>query len=471
MPTQPEWWLAANDVARVMGGELRAGRPDDEVGPVSIDSRSLEAGDLFFAIRGDRFDGHEFAGQAIEAGAKGVVVSDAASLGGLAGRSQIVIVVRDTVQALQQLARHVRHESGARVVAITGSTGKTSTKEIVFEFLSLRYQTVRNRDNLNNHIGLPLSLMALRHRPQLAVMELGMSHRGEIAQLVAIAQPDVCVWTNVGQAHVGFFESSDDLADAKAEIMQGADTHSLLVANADDGAIMRRTRLFPGRVVTFGLKQSADVSAASIDDLGVKGTAAVIGTPVGQVEINVPLLGRGQLANVLAAVTVALQFQVPLEAIVKRAAVLRLPARRGDVVRLRDDIVVIDDSYNSSPMALEATLEVVRVERPSGRKIAVLGEMLELGSHARDLHRRCGAVAAACGLDLLVTVGGDAAREMADAAVRAGLDAGAVRHTATSEQAAEDVASTVRAGDLVLVKGSRGVRTDIVVARLTSDLA
>ena len=229
-----------------MGGELRAGRPDDEVGPVSIDSRSLEAGDLFFAIRGDRFDGHEFAGQAIEAGAKGVVVSDAASLGGLAGRSQIVIIVRDTVQALQQLARHVRHESGARVVAITGSTGKTSTKEIVFEFLSLRYQAVRNRDNLNNHIGLPLSLMALRHRPQLAVMELGMSHRGEIAQLVAIAQPDVCVWTNVGQAHVGFFESSDDLADAKAEIMQGADTHSLLVANADDGAIMRRTRLFPG---------------------------------------------------------------------------------------------------------------------------------------------------------------------------------------------------------------------------------
>ena len=471
MPTQPEWRLTAEDVVRVLGGELRAGSPAEEIGPVSIDSRTLESGDLFLAIRGERFDGHEFVGQAIDAGAKGVVVSEGAALGGLGGRPLLVIVVRDTVRALQQLAQHVRRESGAQVVAITGSTGKTSTKEIAFEFLSLRYRAVRNRGNLNNHIGLPLSLMALRHRPQLAVMELGMNHRGEIAQLVAIAEPNVCVWTNVGQAHLGFFESSDALADAKAEIMEGADARSVLVTNADDVAIMRRTRTFPGRVVTFGLKEPADISATRVHDLGVKGMAAVLRTPAGQVEFDVPLLGRGQLANVLAAMAVALQFQVPIAEIVKRAATLRLPPHRGDVLRLRDGIVVIDDSYNSSPAALEVMLETVRVERPRGRKIAVLGEMLELGRHAGELHRRGGAAAAACGLDLLVVVGGDAAREMADAAVRAGLDAGAVHHASTSEQAAEDLVSAVGSGDLVLVKGSRGVRTDIIVARLTSELA
>ena len=466
---QSRWRLTAGQMARAVHGEL-TGDPGIEIGPVSIDTRTLEAGDLFFAIRGDRFDGHAFVAGALDAGALGIVVSDTTKVPAVP-QPRVTIVVRDTVEALQDLARFVRRESGARVVAITGSTGKTSTKEIVADFLSTRYRVVRNRGNLNNHIGLPLSLMELRHRPQIAVMELGMNRLGEIALLVAIAEPDVRVWTNVGQAHLGFFESADAVADAKAEIMQGADADSVLVANADDEQVMARARRFPGRLVTFGMRAAAEVAATDVRDRGVDGTEAMLRIAEGQATVNVPLLGQGQLANVLAAVAVALEFHIPLRTIVERTSGLRPPPHRGEVVRLRDGITLIDDSYNSSPSALHAALEVFQVERPQGRRIAVLGEMLELGAHALELHRRSGVFAATCGLDALVTVGGEAARALAGAAVASGLDPAVVRHAATSEQAAVDVTAMLAPGDLLLVKGSRGIRTDLVVEHLTKELA
>src|SRR5947207_1951958 len=231
-----------------MAGSIVAGERGTEFTGVSIDTRSVARGQLFVAIRGERFDGAEFADGAVESGAGGVVVPRGRHV---ARGSAVVIEVDDTVTALQALGHAVRRASGAKVVAITGSAGKTTTKEVTAEFLTARYHVIRNRGNLNNHIGLPLSLVELRSRPEIAVVELGMNHAGEISTLVRIAEPDVRVWTNVGEAHVGFFGSLDAIADAKAEILERATPATVLVANADDDRIPARGPRVAGRAVSL----------------------------------------------------------------------------------------------------------------------------------------------------------------------------------------------------------------------------
>jgi len=328
---------------------------------------------------------------------------------------------------------------------------------------------VKNRGNLNNHIGLPLSLLQLREGPDVAVMELGMNHPGEISTLVAIAEPEVRVWTNVGDAHIGFFGSPDAIADAKAEILERAGAAHVLVCNADDPRVMARAGRFAGKVVTFGTAAGADVRAREIEDLGVDGMRARVDTRAGAARLATRLLGRGNLDNVLAATATALEFDIPLDAIAAAAARLTAADRRGAVRRLRAGIVLIDDSYNSSPAALARALDVVAQERRTARKVAVLGEMLELGDQSISLHQRSGRRAAAAGVALLVAIGGDAARALAAAAVEAGMPAPAVRHVETSDQAAPVVVAAVRPGDLVLVKGSRGIRTDVVADAIAAE--
>ena len=236
-----------------------------------------------------------------------------------------MIEVDDTTEALQALAHGIRQASGTKVVAITGSAGKTTTKDVTSEFLEVRYRVVRNRGNFNNHIGLPLSLIELRRRPEMAVVELGMNHAGEISTLVRVAEPDVRVWTNVGEAHLGFFASLDAIADAKAEIMEGAGASTLLVANADDPLIAARIGAFRGRVVTFGIEgPAADVRASAVVDRGIEGTSAPrVTTRHGAVDINTPLLRPRQRSNILAGIAVAEEFGVPLTSVAARAAQLR----------------------------------------------------------------------------------------------------------------------------------------------------
>jgi UDP-N-acetylmuramoyl-tripeptide--D-alanyl-D-alanine ligase len=462
--------LTADAVAEAMNGRLDGGRADTPIAGVSIDSRTLVSGDLFIAIRGERLDGHAYVDAAMKAGAIGAVVAGSAAPTAAAGRPDAVLIRGDdTTRALQALARHVRRASGSQVVAITGSTGKTTTKEVAAAFLGLRYTVLRSSGNLNNHIGLPLSLLQLRDRPDVAVVELGMSHAGEIRTLVSVAEPDVRVWTNVAEVHSAFFASLDAIADAKAEILEGAGPASVLVANADDPLVMERAGRFAGAVRTFGTDSSAEVQASGIEVLGLDGAGATLRTPAGTRPLRTPLLGRGNLANVLAAAAVALHYEVPLDAIVERAAGLRPLPHRGEVLRLAGGVTLVDDSYNSNPRAVEIALQVVGREQRCARRVAVLGEMLELGTKADALHEACGRAAAAAGLAALVTVGGEPARALAAAAIRAGMPASAVSHTTTSEEAADRAMAVVRPGDLVLVKGSRGIRTEVVVERLMGE--
>jgi UDP-N-acetylmuramoyl-tripeptide--D-alanyl-D-alanine ligase len=457
--------LTVAEIASAVNGRLVRGAGARPVDRFSTDSRTLAPGDVFIALRGDRFDGAAFAARALEIGAAGVIVPVGALDATAPGPGDaFVIAVDDTTRALQALGHFVRRQSASRVVAVTGSAGKTTTKEAIAELLSERYTVYRNRGNLNNHIGLPISLLDLRARPEVAVVELGMNHPGEIRLLVAIAEPDVRVWTNVGDAHMGFFESADAIADAKAEILEGAGAGSLLVANADDARVISRSASFKGRVLTFGTAAGADIAATAVEDLGIDGSRAHVRTPAGEMDLHVSLLGRGNLLNVLAATAVALSFDVPLSTIARRAAALEAQPHRGARVQLSGGVTLVDDSYNSSPSALRQTLEAVGRDRGHARRVAVFGEMLELGAFAVPLHEACGRAAAAAGLAALVTVGGAPARAMADAARAAGLTR--TEHVATSEDAADRAAALVETGDLVLVKGSRGIRTDVVVDRL-----
>ena len=454
-------------VADACRGALISGSANTPCNAFSIDSRTLNTGDLFFAITGDRFDGHRFAAAALDAGARGVVVSDLSAMP-VRPAEAAVILVSDTTRALQDLARFVRRASGSTVVAVTGSAGKTTTKEVLSTLLAARFDVFRSEGNFNNHIGLPLSLLRLCDGPDIAVVELGMNHAGEIRVLTAIAEPDVRVWTLVAEVHQAFFPSIEAIADAKAEMLESATPETLVVANAADARVMSRVRRCPARVVTFGIDVDADISASEVVNHGVAGTTAMVTAMGARVPIVVPLIGRGHLANVLAAAAVALEFGVPMGEITERVGRLVPAARRGEVRRLRDGVTVVDDSYNSNPRALERMLEAVASAQPAGRRVAVLGEMLELGDASLPLHRDCGRAAARAGLGALVTVGGDAARALGAAAIEAGMPASAVTHAPTSDEAAGQVDHVIRAGDLVLVKGSRGIRTDVVVDRIVA---
>jgi UDP-N-acetylmuramoyl-tripeptide--D-alanyl-D-alanine ligase len=459
--------LTASWVAAAMRGTIVSGDPAREFSGVAIDTRTLQPGELFVGVRGERFDGAAFAGAAVAAGAAGVVVPIGGSRD-LKETAATAIEVEDTTAALQALARVIRRESGTRVVAITGSAGKTTTKEVTAEFLSTKYAVVRNRGNFNNHIGLPLSLVDLRRRPDVAVVELGMNHEGEIRTLVSIAEPDVRVWTNVGEAHVGFFPSVDAIADAKAEILERATADTVLVANADDDRIAPRIASFAGRIVTFGIEREADVRATAVVDRGVDGTSAHVTTRQGAADIVTPLVGRGNLANILAATAVALVFDIPLGTIAEKAAALHAAAHRGEVIRLRSGVIVVDDSYNANPTATRLALSLLATTTAT-RRIAVLGEMLELGDRAEELHAGVGRAAAERQVDALVAIGGRAADAMANAAIAAGLPRASVQYFSASDDAAEAVAAMVRPGDVVLVKGSRGIKTDRVVSRLSAE--
>lgn len=462
--------LHASDVVKAVGGRLVSGEASATVPSFSIDSRTVAPGDLYVAIRGERLDGHAFVEQALRAGACGAMVSEPmAGLPRDAADGRLLIVAPDTTRALQGLARWIRQRSGASVVGITGSAGKTTTKEIAAAFVGLRHDVMRSSGNFNNHIGLPLSLLELRHGADVAVVELGMNHAGEIRRLVAIAEPDVRVWTNVAEVHVEFFPSIEGVADAKAEILEGATAKTVLVANADDPRVVSRIGGFPGRTVSFGTAEGAAVRAVAIEDAGIDGTRADVTTPLGTLRLESPLLGRGNLFNALAGVAVGLEFGIPLEAMADRARTLTSAPHRGDILKFGDGLVVVDDAYNANPRAVEAALAVVAREARYTRRIAVLGEMLELGEQSLALHQQVGRVAADSDLAALVTVGGASARGIGEAAVASGMPASAVHHVDTSDEAAAYVSGLVRGGDLVLVKGSRGIRTERVVERLAAE--
>lgn len=420
----------------------------------SIDSRSVAARDLFFAIKGERFDGHAFAADVLSRGAVAAVVSEPVD-----ATRGYVLRVADTIEALQQLAHWARRRWGRPIVAVTGSAGKTSTKEIIAAFLGTRLRVGKTIGNLNNHIGLPLTLLRIPDDAEVGVVELAMNHAGEIRDLSRIAEPQIGVVTNVGYAHVEAFDSIDGVAAAKRELIESLPHSGVAVLNADDERVAAFRASHPGKTITYGFSDRADVRAS---DLQLKSAGASF--TVSGVRFCTTLCGRHSVLNILAGLAVAKLFDIEARDLIEAVAHLSPGKMRGERSSWRG-VTILNDSYNSNPEAARSMIDVLRRE-PAERRIAVLGEMLELGHMAESLHRDLGNYVANAGVDVLVGVRG-VSRFMVEEAKQAGMIHAAFFFE-EPKQAGHFLREFVRPGDAILFKGSRSTRVEDALATMES---
>jgi UDP-N-acetylmuramoyl-tripeptide--D-alanyl-D-alanine ligase len=366
------------------------------------------------------------------------------------------LVVPDTERALQDLAAWARQKWGGRVIAVTGSAGKTTTKDAIAHLLETAFPTGKTDGNFNNHVGVPLSLLRLPDGCRAGVIEMGMNHAGEIRRLAEIAKPDIGVVTNVGYAHAEFFDSIEGIAAAKRELIEGLPPDGVAVLNADDPRVSRFGATHAGRSVTFGFSEAAEVRAENVEFSAAGSRFRCLG-----VDFESALPGRHAVMNLVAAIAVAHVFEIAPESLRAAIAGFTVGHMRGERT-VHDGIVIWNDCYNSNPEAAQSMLDVLR-ETPAARRIAVLGEMLELGLAGDELHRQVGRYAAGR-VDLLIGVRG-AARAMVEAAAQAGVEAQFYEDPA---EAGERVRQVARPGDAVLFKGSRGVKVEKALERFTA---
>lgn len=430
----------------------------------ALDSRQVRGGELFFALPGARTDGHAFVAQALAAGAAAAVVHRSPQPP--SPPTATLIRVGDTYRALHDLTRAVRRQVPRRLVGLTGSVGKTTTKELLAAMLERRFRVAKSPGNLNNLLGFPVALLGIPDDTEWMVAEMGMSTPGELAAISRLARPDAALLLNVRPAHLENFGTLAAIAEAKAEIMAGLDPGALLVANADDPEVVRVARRHRGRTVWFGWQTGAEVRGRDLQILPDGGSRFVLAAGGGRQEVELPLVGRHNAENFLAAAACAYELGVPLAEIAAAAAIASPVAGRGEIHRLAAGVTVIDDSYNSNPHAVARALEAA-ASLPARRHWAVLGDMLELGPEAPRYHREAGRQAAAAGFAPVAGVG-PLARELVAGAREAGAEA---VWLADAAAAAEWAAAEVAHGDLVLVKGSRGIGLDAVVQRLLAAAA
>ncbi len=434
--------LPLRGVAEMLGLRVES---DALISGWSVDSRTVQPGDLFFALRGPNFDGNAYVADAFAKGAAAAVVD--AEVG-----DARALRVDDSLRAMQTIAAKARVKWGGDVVAVTGSAGKTTTKDVIAEMLATEIKTAKSEGNLNNHVGLPLSLLRMDESARVMVTELGMNHAGEIRELAAIARPNVGVVTNVGHAHIEFFESIEGIAAAKRELIESLSSEGTAVLNADDPRVAKFAGAHQGRTILYGQSPNADVRAEEIEQAR-EGTRFRVGTA----EFTTALTGSHAISNTLAGIAVAGVYGISPDRLTETVAQLRPGKMRGERFE-HHGITIYNDCYNSNPDAVRAMIDVLR-DTPARRRIAVLGEMLELGRWAEPLHRDVGTYAAQQGIDVLVGIRGAAGCTL-DAAVRAGLRAGAAFFFDEPQDAGRKLREIAKPGDAILFKGSRGVHVE-----------
>jgi UDP-N-acetylmuramoyl-tripeptide--D-alanyl-D-alanine ligase len=417
----------------------------------SIDSRTLNPGDLFFALAGDRFDGHDYVQAALEKGAVAAVVQSGRALN---SDPQRLLRVDDTLLALQSLGKAARRLWGKPLLAVTGSAGKTTTKDMLAHLLSTQFRVMKTSGNLNNHIGLPLQLLRLEPEHELAVVEMGMNHAGEIRALGQIAHHDVAVVTAVAPVHLEFFDSLADIARAKYEIIETLYPGAVAVLNADDEYVSQFGRDFRGKVITFGLRRAADVVAENVKLKGAEGSMFDLVAGGVREHVAFPLVGEHNIYNALAAAAAAMDRGISPSQAAEALAKVQPAEKRGQVLELAG-ATIINDCYNSNPRALNAMVDTL-ASMPARRRILLAGEMLELGPTAEALHRECGRHAAEKKIDVVIGVRG-IAKALAEAACGSGVQS---QFFETPEEAGEWLSRELRSGDAVLLKASRGVKLE-----------
>jgi len=462
--------LTLEQIVRWSAGEIQPGMSPVALSATtatgySIDSRTLEPGNLFIAIRGERFDGHDFIATAFERGACAAIVAREmlARLPQFATK-RFLIAADDPLAALQRLAAAVRRHWGRRVIGITGSAGKTTTKEAIAAVLAQRFRVLKSQGNLNNHYGLPLQLLRLEPEDEAAVIEMGMSAAGEIAALCRIAAPDWGVVTNVGHAHAEFFpDGVAGIARAKYELVEALPRNGVAFLNCDDPYVGQFGRDFQGTVIYFGRGPCADPRVESTTSLGAEGLSLQVRAGDRHCRLHLHLPGTHNAANALAAIAVGGEAGIPLEECCRALEALRPEDKRGQVVTLRG-ATILNDAYNSNPEALQSMIATLR-SMPAQRRILVAGEMLELGQEAAALHEACGRAAGQAGIDIVLGVRGLAQHIVQAAARSAGVEAIFLE---TPEQAGAWLRDRLQPGDAVLLKASRGVRLERVLDALLS---
>jgi UDP-N-acetylmuramoyl-tripeptide--D-alanyl-D-alanine ligase len=457
-------------VAEALGVPPPAGLdPLAGVAGVSIDSRTVQPGELFLAIRGPRHDGHDHVAAALaRSAAAGVVARERLAQYPEETRLRL-LGVEDTLRALQELARQYRNKwceakPGRRVAAVTGSAGKTTTKEILAALLATRFRVLKSEGNLNNEYGLPLTLFRLGDEHDVAVVELGMSHRGELTRLAEIARPEVGVVTNVAPVHLEFFSSIDEIALAKRELIEGlGGKDPVAVLNADDARVSRFAEGFRGRVRCFGTSERAEFRAEKIEGHGIEGSDFDFKSPKEHARLRLSLAGEHNVMNAVAALAAASEWGIRATEAKEVLSKLRPASLRGEIVEFAEGFTVINDCYNSNPVALERMIDLLSATPGRRRRILAAGAWREIGPASVELHRKAGVYAAEKKvIDWILGVEGDA-RELIQGAIEAGH---ATNHTAffeSSEEAAKFIAEFVTRGDLLLLKGSRGVHMEKVL--------
>jgi UDP-N-acetylmuramoyl-tripeptide--D-alanyl-D-alanine ligase len=450
------------ELAAAAGGRW-IGTPAPAFEGVSTDTRTLRPGMLFVALRGERFDAHDFLAEAAARGAAAAVVAE-----GRAGDPSPIprLAVSDTLAALGAIARHHRRRFRVPVVGVTGSNGKTTTREMIAAILATRGKVLKTEGNLNNEVGVPLTLFGLEPSHEAAVIEMGMNHPGEIARLAAIAQPQVGVVTLAAPAHLEGLGTVDAVADAKAELYQGLPEGGIAIANADDARMLKRAQASGRRMMTFSAAKGrrGDVVVLAIESQGTDGLRFVLGIGNREVLVHIPgLVGAHNAANAAAAAAAGIALGCTDREIARGLADVRPVGRRLRLERLPSGIQLVDDCYNANPASMSAALRtLLDLAASGGRPVAVLGDMLELGAFEAEAHRALGEEAARSGVAALAAFG-PRARAAAEAARAAGVDA---FHTEELDALVAWAKATLRPTDVLLVKGSRGMKLERLVEAL-----
>lgn len=470
--------VASHTGGRPVPGPGGSGTLNSVITGVEADSRYIRPGDLFCALPGERVDGHDFVGQAFRAGALAALVSRVPIPA--PPEVGLLIVVPDVLAALAELARRHLARFPVRVIGVTGSVGKTTTKDLITAALTTSFSVIANRGNLNTDIGLPLTIFEVGPEHELACLEMGMRGPGEIARLAALARPETGVLTNIGPVHIELLGSIEAIARAKEELLWELPGNGSAVLNADDPLVARaaeahRSRL--ARVLTYGLDQPADVTASSFANRGPAGAAFnVVLSGVARdlargpdlTGFSIPLAGRHSVSNALAAVACGLLYGAPPEAMRSGLAAARLSPMRQETVTAAG-VRVINDAYNAGPASMAAAIELLAHHERRGRAIAFLGDMLELGDLSEAAHREIGRVVAGSGIDYLFAVGSRSAATI-DEALKAGFPPARAGHFTETSAAVEAVLEAARPGDVVLVKASRGIRLEDAVSSIIAGL-
>ena len=456
--------LTIREVIRAVRGELICGSQRGEISGVSIDSRTIKKGEIFFALKGERFDGHDFLDEAIEKGAKAVVVSRKKKLA-----TRIAIIrVAHTLTALQELAKFYRQKFNPVVVGVTGSNGKTTTKDMLKALLLSKYKVVATTGNYNNIVGLPLTLFGIFPEAKFLVLEMGANHAGEIKRLAEISLPQIGVITNIGATHLQFFRCISNVLSAKMELVQLLPPQGKVVLNIDDFHLRNQFKRIKREIITFGTNRQADVRASDVvasRSWGKEKLSFTVHVGRDRKEFDLYCLGRYNIYNALAAISVAKEFDISLPLMADVLREFKFPKLRMEKLKY-GKVTIINDAYNANPTSVKAALSELISSFPSQRKIVVLGDMLELGTMSRKFHQEIGKIVATSPIYSLITIGEDA-RFIARGAREWGMERSNIFSFKDKKFASRKLKELLKAKDAVLIKGSRKMGLEEVTKYLT----